>query len=79
MSVLEYLHNEFMQNISEFGLLIESTFDNNDEILSAGKILVNLSANKLNLENLLKLTVKKNSSEKEKEHFCFLLRVLNLK
>jgi hypothetical protein len=59
MSVLEYLHNEFMENIYEFGLLIESTFDNNDEMLSAGKILVNLSTNKLNLENLLKLNVRK--------------------
>jgi len=48
-----------MQNLSELGFLIESTFDNNDEMLSAGKILVNLSTNKLNLENLLKLSVRK--------------------
>jgi len=48
-----------MQNLSELGFLIESTFDHNDEMLSAGKILVNLSINKLNVENLLKLTVRK--------------------
>jgi hypothetical protein len=48
-----------MQNIYELGSLIESTFDNDEEILSAGKILVNLSTNKSNLENLLKLTVRK--------------------
>ena len=58
MSVLEYLHSEFMQNIYELGSLVESTFDNNEEILSAGKILVNLSTNKSNLEYLLKLTVR---------------------
>ncbi len=59
MSVLEYLHNEYMKNINELGLLIESTFESNDETLSAGKILVNLSTNKLNLGNLLKITVRK--------------------
>jgi hypothetical protein len=58
MSVLESLHDEYMKNINELGLLIESTFDNNEEMLSAGKILVNLSTNKLNLEYLLKLTVR---------------------
>jgi hypothetical protein len=47
-----------MKNIYELGSLIESTFDNNEEILSTGKILVNLSTNKSNLENLLKLTVR---------------------
>jgi hypothetical protein len=66
MSVLEYLHYEFMENISELGLLIESTFDNLDEALSAGKILVNLSANKSNLENLVKLTVRKLIKRKNK-------------
>ncbi len=64
MSVLEYLHHEFMKNIYELGSLIESTFDNNEEILSTGKILVNLSTNKSNLENLLKLTVR----DKVKSH-----------
>lgn len=58
MSVLEYLHEEYMNNIYELGLLIESTIEYDDEALSAGKILVNLSTNKLNLESLLKLTVK---------------------
>jgi len=57
MSVLEYLHNEFMENIYELGSLIETTFTNNDEMLSASKILVNLSTNRTNLEQLLKLTV----------------------
>ena len=59
MSVLEYLHDEYMRNIYELGLLIESTIDDDDEALSAGKILVNLSTNKLNLEILLKITVQK--------------------
>ncbi len=58
MSVLEYLHDEYMKNLTDLGLLIESTFENNDEMLSSGKILVNLSTNKLNLEYLLKLTVR---------------------
>jgi len=58
MSVLEYLHNEYMKDINQLGLLIESTFETNDEILSAGKILVNLSTNKFNLGNLLKITVR---------------------
>ncbi|CAF1425782.1 unnamed protein product [Adineta steineri] len=56
MSVLEYLHEEYMNNIHQLGLLIESTIEYDDEVLSAGKILVNLSINKLNLENLLKIT-----------------------
>ncbi|CAF0943507.1 unnamed protein product [Adineta ricciae] len=56
MSVLEHLHSEYMKNITDLGQLIESTFDNNEEALSAGKILVNLSTNKSNLETLLKLT-----------------------
>jgi hypothetical protein len=58
MSVLEYLHEEYMSNIYELGLLVESTIEYDDEALSAGKILVNLSTNKSNLENLLKITVK---------------------
>jgi hypothetical protein len=58
MSVLEYLHNEYMKDINRLGLLIESTFETNDETLSAGKILVNLSTNKFNLGNLLKITVR---------------------
>ena len=58
MSVLEYLHDEYMKNLTDLGSLIESTFEHNDEMLSSGKILVNLSTNKLNLENLLKLTVR---------------------
>ncbi|CAF3944627.1 unnamed protein product [Rotaria sordida] len=56
MSVLEYLHEEYMNNIYELGLLIESTIKNEDEALSSGKILVNLSTNKINLESLLKIT-----------------------
>lgn len=56
MSVLEYLHNEFLENIYELGSLIEITFTNNDEMFSASKILVNLSTNKTNLGQLLKLT-----------------------
>ncbi|UJR33167.1 hypothetical protein I4U23_020623 [Adineta vaga] len=55
MSVLEYLHDEYTKNILDLGTLIESTFDNKEESLSAGKILVNLSTNKSNLETLLKL------------------------
>ncbi|CAF2850579.1 unnamed protein product [Rotaria sp. Silwood2] len=55
MSVLEYLHDEYMKDINEFDLLIKSTLENNDEMLSMGKILVNLSTNKLNIENLLKI------------------------
>lgn len=58
MSVLEYLHSEFQQNINELAILIESTFDSHEEMLSAGKILVNLSTNKSNLEHLLKLAVR---------------------
>ena len=58
MSVLEYLHHEFLQNINELSTLVESTFDSNEEMLSAGKILVNLSTNKPNLEHLLKLSVR---------------------
>lgn len=78
MSVLENLHNEFMQNILELGLLIESTFDNDDAMLSAGKILVNLSTNKLNLEYLLKLTVRKLIKKKKNECFFLVLSsVLN--
>lgn len=50
-----------MENIYELGSLIETTFTNNDEMLSASKILVNLSTNRTNLEQLLKLTVWKNS------------------
>lgn len=57
MSVLEYLHEEYMNNIYELGLLIESTIKYNDEALSAIKVLVNLSTNKSNLESLLKITV----------------------
>jgi hypothetical protein len=57
MSVLEYLHEEYMNNVYELGLLIESTLESEDEALSAGKILVNLSTNRSNLESLLKLTV----------------------
>ncbi|CAF3860056.1 unnamed protein product [Rotaria sp. Silwood1] len=56
MSVLEYLHDEYMKDINEFDLLIKSTFENNEEMLSIGKVLVNLSTNKSNIENLLKIT-----------------------
>ena len=59
MSVLEYLHDEYMKNIDEFGLLIQSTFQENDELLSIGKTLVNLSTNESNIEALLKITVRK--------------------
>jgi len=58
MSVLEYLHEEYMSNINQLDLLIESTIEYDDEALSSGKILVNLSTNKFNLENLFKITVK---------------------
>jgi hypothetical protein len=57
MSVLEDLHDEYMKDIYELGLLINSVWDSHDESLSAGKILVNLSTNTSNLETLLKLTV----------------------
>ncbi|CAF1636504.1 unnamed protein product, partial [Adineta ricciae] len=56
MSVLDYLHEEYMSNIYDLGLLIESTIVSDDEALSSGKVLVNLSVNNSNLENLLKLT-----------------------
>ena len=46
-----------MTEIYELGFLIESALEQSDDALSAGKILVNLSANKSNLETLLKLTV----------------------
>lgn len=59
MSVLQYLHEEYMSNICELGILIESTIGYDDGALSAGKILVNLSTNKVNLESLLKITVRK--------------------
>lgn len=58
MSVLEYLHSEFLQNLNDLGALIESTFDSLEEMLSSGKILVNLSSNRSNLEQLIKLTVR---------------------
>ena len=57
LSVLDYLHEEYMNQIYELGFLIESAFEQPEEALSAGKILVNLSVNKSNLETLLKLTV----------------------
>lgn len=57
MSVLEYLHEEYMSQIDELSSLIETAFECDDEALSIGKILVNLSTNKSNLENLLQLTV----------------------
>lgn len=56
MTVLEYLHDEFMQNITELSSLISITWTSNDEALAMARTLVNLSANKANLENLLKLT-----------------------
>ena len=58
MSVLNCLHEEYMAYIYELSSLIESTLEHDDEALSAGKILVNLSKNPANLENLLKLTVR---------------------
>lgn len=58
MSVLEDLHDEFMKNIAELSSLIATVWTSNDEVLAMGKTLVNLSANKSNAENLLKLTVK---------------------
>jgi len=78
MSVLEYLHEEYMSNIYELGLLIESTIGYDDEELSAGKILVNLSINRLNLENLLKITVKQMLDILQiSDYVFFILRVLN--
>lgn len=80
MSVLEYLHEEYMNNIYELGLLIESTIEYDDEALSAGKILVNLSTNKSNLENLLKITVRKtNILFEEKKAIFILLKGVELK
>lgn len=58
MSVLEYLHDEYMQNIAELSALIATVWTSNDEALAMGKTLVNLSTNKSNVENLFKLTVK---------------------
>lgn len=57
MSVLEYLHDEYMSQINELSSLIETVFECEDEVLSIGKILMNLSANPSNLDSLLKLTV----------------------
>lgn len=57
MCVLEDLHEEYRKNIAELGTLLGTVWTSNDEALSAGKMLVNLSANKANLESLLKLTV----------------------
>jgi saccharopine dehydrogenase-like NADP-dependent oxidoreductase len=71
MSVLEYLHDEYMKDLNELGLLIESTFQCNEEALSAGKILANLSTNKLNLEELLKMTVRFIRKTKQKHRFLF--------
>jgi hypothetical protein len=80
MSVLEYLHEEYMNNVYELGLLIESTLESEDEALSAGKILVNLSTNRSNLESLLKITVNRRRISFKKMN-CFRLfffsRVLN--
>lgn len=56
MSVLEHLHEEYMNQIHSLSSLIESTFEYEDEALSTGKILVNLSKNRSNIENLLQLT-----------------------
>lgn len=56
MSVLDYLHDEYMTHIYELGSLIASTFAYDDEALSAGKLLVNLSKNRSNLEKLLRIT-----------------------
>jgi len=56
MSVLEHLHGEYMTQIHSLSFLIESTFEQEDETLSMGKILVNLSKNRSNIENLLQLT-----------------------
>ena len=59
MSVLKCLHEEYMACIYELSSLVESTLEHDEEALSAGKILVNLSKNPANLENLLKLTVRR--------------------
>jgi len=56
MSVLEYLHGEYLAQIYELSTLVELTLKNDNEALSTFKILVNLSANKENLECLLKMT-----------------------
>lgn len=71
MSVLDYLHEEYMSNIYDLGLLIESTIVSDDEALSSGKVLVNLSVNNANLENLLKLTVSSPLSLPSKPVVCF--------
>ena len=71
MSVLDYVHEEYVSNIYDLGLLIESTIVSDDEALSSGKVLVNLSVNKSNLENLLKLTVRSSLSLSAKLLFCF--------
>lgn len=77
MSVLEYLHEEYMSDIYEVGLLIESTIELEDEALSSGKILVNLSKNKSNLENLLKMTV--SDAYLPQKHFFLLFQGVELK
>ena len=58
MSVLSHLHNEYMSKIEELADLIRSTLEFDDEALSSGKILVNLSKNRLNLNSLLQVTVR---------------------
>jgi hypothetical protein len=72
MSVLEHLHDEFMTDIHELDLLIASTRESNEEALAAGKLLVNLSANKFNLKPLLKLTVCLSKKREADEYSSFL-------
>jgi hypothetical protein len=70
MCVLEHLHAEYMAQISQLSSLIQSTLLHDSEALETAKILVNLSTNKVNLENLLKLTVHIIS------HFCWKISIL---
>lgn len=65
MSVLEHLHEEYMSQIHPLSFLIESTFEHEDETLSMGKLLVNLSKNRSNIENLLQLTVRIEMKQKK--------------
>lgn len=67
-----------MVYIYELSSLVESTLEHKDEALSAGKILVNLSKNPANLENLLKLTVRQCRVATEEER-CILFQGVELK
>lgn len=56
LSVFNDLHDEYTKNPTEFSTLIESSWLSYDEAIQSGKILVNLSTNKSNIDALFKLT-----------------------